>query len=47
MELEGYRTVKGYISRSYFATEGGAVEELKWVAVPGRWDPSVDISDTL
>ncbi len=39
----GYRRVKGYISESYFATEGGAVEELKWVAVPGRWDPSVEI----
>ncbi len=46
-DLDGYRSVKGYISRSYFATEGGAVEELKWVSVPGRWDPSVDISDTL
>lgn len=39
----GYRRVKGYISQSYFATEGGAVEELRWVAVPGRWDPSVEI----
>ena len=46
-DLEGYRRIKGYISRSYFATESGAVEELKWVSVPGRWDPSVDISGTL
>lgn len=42
-DATGYRRVKGYISQSYFATEGGAVEELRWVAVPGRWDPSVEI----
>jgi len=39
----GYKRMKGYVSQSYFATEGGAIEELKWVAVPGRWDPSVEI----
>ena len=43
-DLGGYRTLKGYISRAYFASEEGALQELKWVAVPGRWDPSVDIS---
>ncbi len=42
--LGGYRRLKGYITQSYFATEDGALEELKWVAVPGRWDPAVDIS---
>ncbi|MBU13734.1 MAG: hypothetical protein CMQ14_01440 [Gammaproteobacteria bacterium] len=42
--LAGYRSLKGYITRAYFATEEGAMEELKWVALPGRWDPSVDIS---
>lgn len=42
--LDGYRTCKGYITQSYFATEEGAVQELKWVAVPGRWDPSVEIN---
>lgn len=41
--LQGYRTCKGYITQCYFATEPGAVQELKWVAVPGRWDPSVEI----
>ena len=40
----GYKRVKGYVSQSYFATEEGAIEELKWVAVPGRWDPSVEIT---
>ncbi|MEQ8955089.1 MAG: gluconate 2-dehydrogenase subunit 3 family protein [Gammaproteobacteria bacterium] len=43
-ELAGYRRLKGYITNAYFATEEGAIEELKWVAVPGRWDPAVDIS---
>jgi len=42
--LGGYRTVKGYITQAYFATEEGALQELKWVAVPGRWDPSVDVT---
>lgn len=42
--LSGYRTLKRYITQAYFATEEGAVQELKWVAVPGRWDPSVDIT---
>ena len=41
--LQGYRSCKGYITQSYFATEPGAVQELKWVAVPGRWDASVEI----
>lgn len=39
----GYKRTKGYVSQSYFATEDGALEELRWVAVPGRWDPSVEI----
>jgi hypothetical protein len=42
-DASGYKRVKGYVSQSYFATEDGATEELKWVAVPGRWDPSVEI----
>ena len=44
-ELGGYRSFKGYVTRSYFATEGGAREEQQWVAVPGRWDPDVLVSD--
>ncbi len=44
-ELGGYRSFKGYVTRTYFATEGGAREELQWVAVPGRWDPDVLVSD--
>jgi hypothetical protein len=40
--LEGYRGLKGLITQMYFATEGGAVDELGWVGVPGRWDPCVD-----
>lgn len=42
-DANGYKRMKGYVSQSYFATEEGAIEELKWVAVPGRWDPSVEI----
>lgn len=42
-DASGYKRVKGYVSQSYFATEDGATRELKWVAVPGRWDPSVEI----
>ena len=38
--LGGYRSLKGYITQSYFATEAGA-EELKWVAIPGRWIPAL------
>lgn len=44
-ELGGYRGFKGYVTRTYFATEGGARQELQWVAVPGRWDPDVLVSD--
>jgi hypothetical protein len=40
--VEGYRSLKGLITQAYFATEAGAVEELGWVGVPGRWDPCVD-----
>ena len=42
-DASGYKRMKGYVSQSYFATEDGATEELKWVAFPGRWDPSVEI----
>jgi gluconate 2-dehydrogenase gamma chain len=42
--LGGYRSLKSYITQAYFATEEGALQELKWVAVPGRWDPSVDVT---
>lgn len=42
--LEGYRRFKGWITQAFFATEEGATQELKWVALPGRWDPSVDIA---
>ena len=42
--VEGYRSLKGLVSQVYFATEGGAVEEQGWMAVPGRWDPCVDRS---
>lgn len=42
--LSGYRSLKGYITQSYFASEVGATEELMWVAVPGVWDPSVEIT---
>ncbi len=37
--VEGYRGLKGLVAQAYFSTEGGAVEELGWVGVPGRWDP--------
>lgn len=40
--VEGYRGLKSLITQAYFATEGGAVDEQGWVAVPGRWDPCVD-----
>lgn len=43
ISLQGYRTCKAYITQCYFATEPGAVQELNWVAVPGRWNPSVEI----
>ncbi len=42
-DATGYKRMKNYVSDSYFATEEGAIEELKWVAVPGRWDASVEI----
>ena len=39
----GYRNLKGLITRGYFATEEGALQEQRWEAVPGRWDPCVEI----
>ena len=38
-----YRALKGLITQAYFASEEGALQEQKWVAIPGRWDPSVEI----
>ncbi len=42
--VDGYRNLKGLISQAYFATEAGALDELKWVATPGRWEPCVDLT---
>ena len=42
-EFSSYRSWKGLITQAYFASEEGALLEQQWVAVPGRWDPSVDI----
>jgi len=42
--VEGYRGLKGLITRVYFATEEGALYEQQWVAVPGRWEPCVDLT---
>ena len=39
----GYRSLKGLITQVYFASEPGALEELHWVASPGRWDPCIDL----
>jgi len=41
--VEGYQSLKGLITQAYFATEAGALQELQWAAVPGRWDPCVDL----
>tara|TARA_B100001059_G_C17830807_1_gene584576 strand:- start:2628 stop:3161 length:534 start_codon:yes stop_codon:yes gene_type:complete len=43
-DWSGYRDFKSYVTSAYFATERGATEELKWVAIPGRWDPSVELT---
>jgi hypothetical protein len=42
--IEGYRSLKGLITQAYFATEAGALEERQWVAVPGSWEPCVDLA---
>ena len=42
-EYSAYRSIKGLITQAYFASEAGKLLEQEWVAVPGRWDPSVEI----
>lgn len=42
-EFSAYRSLKGLITQAYFASEAGKLLEQEWVAVPGRWDPSVEI----
>ena len=42
-EYGGYRNLKSAISSCYFVSEEGAVQELKWVPAPGRWDPAVPV----
>ena len=43
IHYSGYRSLKGLITQAYFASEDGALQEQKWVAVPGRWDPCIEI----
>ncbi|MDD9894748.1 MAG: gluconate 2-dehydrogenase subunit 3 family protein [Gammaproteobacteria bacterium] len=42
-QYSGYRSWKGLITQAYFASEEGRLQEQQWVAVPGRWDPSIEI----
>ena len=42
-QYSAYRSWKGMITQAYFATEEGRLQEQQWVAVPGHWDPSVEI----
>lgn len=42
-QFSAYRSWKGLITQAYFASEDGRLLEQKWVAVPGRWDPSVEV----
>ena len=43
IEFREYRSLKGLITQAYFASEDGALLEQKWVAVPGSWNPRVEI----
>ena len=42
-QYSAYRSWKGLITQAYFASEEGRLQEQEWVAVPGRWDSSVEI----
>ena len=42
-DFREYRSLKGLITQAYFASEDGALLEQKWVAVPGIWNPRVEI----
>ena len=42
-DFREYRSLKGLITQAYFASEDGALLEQKWVAVPGSWNPRVEI----
>ena len=42
-DFREYRSLKGLITQAFFASEDGALLEQKWVAVPGIWNPRVEI----
>ena len=43
IDFREYRSLKGLITQAYFASEDGALLEQRWVAVPGSWNPRVEI----
>ena len=43
IDFREYRSLKGLITQAYFASEDGALLEQKGVAVPGSWNPRVEI----
>ena len=43
--LAGWAELKELLTRAYFATEEGALEELDWRAVPGQWIPCQPLRD--
>ena len=42
--MKGYRRLKGFITQAYFATRRRRCSGAQVGALPGRWDPSVDIT---
>lgn len=43
-EFYQYRGIKSLIARFYYLSEEGATKELRYEAVPGRWEASVEFS---
>lgn len=45
-ELANYRELKQMITDIYYVSEPGAVQELGWVPVPGRWDGCAPLEES-
>lgn len=43
--LPFFATLKEWTLVGYYTSETGATEELRWMAVPGRWDADVPVEE--
>lgn len=43
--LEAYKSIKHMVTRTYYSTEVGASQELRYLLIPGKWDGCLPMTE--